>query len=92
MIVPQWVIGCGYTTLQRLFHLLRPLGRWLGSTILIKLMYAKNAASIPGTSMTYVLNKSLEKTKGLSYTHQGAFVTYAKIYGESSNTVVVIVP
>ena len=55
-------------------------------------MYAKNAASIPGTSMTYVLNKSLEKTKGLSYTHQGAFVTYAKIYGESSNTVVVIVP
>ena len=41
MIVPQWVIGCGYITLQTLFHLLRLLGRWLGSTILIKLMYAK---------------------------------------------------
>ena len=57
-----------------------------------KINVCKNAVSIPGTSMTYVLNKSLEKTKGLSYTHQGAFVTYAKIYGESSNTVVVIVP
>ena len=41
MNVPQWVIGCGYITFQTLLHLLRPLGRWLGSTILIKLMYAK---------------------------------------------------
>ena len=41
MNVPQWVISCGYITLQTLLHLLRPLGRWLGSTILIKLMYAK---------------------------------------------------
>ena len=57
-----------------------------------KINVCKNAVSIPGTSMTYVLNKSLEKTKGVSYTHQGEFVTYAKIYGESSNTVVVIVP
>ena len=37
MIVPQWVIGCGHIT----FLLLRLLGRWLGSTILIRLMYAK---------------------------------------------------
>ena len=36
MITPQWVSGCGYITLQMLFHLLRPLGRWL-----IKLTYAK---------------------------------------------------
>ena len=35
------VIGCGYITLQTLFFLLRLLGRWLSSTILIKLMYAK---------------------------------------------------
>ena len=35
------VIGCRYTTLQKLFHLLRLLGRWLGSTKLIKLMSAK---------------------------------------------------
>ena len=41
MTVPQWVIVCGCITLQTLFHLLAPLGRWLGSTILIKLMYAK---------------------------------------------------
>ena len=42
MIAPQWVIGCrGHITLQTLFHLLRRLGRWLGSTILIRLMYAK---------------------------------------------------
>ena len=40
-IVLQWVIGCKYITLQTLSRLLRLLGRWLGSTILIKLMYAK---------------------------------------------------
>ena len=41
MIVPQWVIDCGYTTLQTWFHLLRPLGRWLGSTTLVRLMNVK---------------------------------------------------
>ena len=40
MIVPQWVIGCGYIT-KTLFHLLRLLEGWPGNTILIKLMYAK---------------------------------------------------
>ena len=35
------VIGCGCTTLQALSLLLRPLGRWLGSTILIRLTYTK---------------------------------------------------
>ena len=28
--------------------------------------------------MTYVLNKSLKKTKSLSYIHQGAFVIYVE--------------
>ena len=52
----------------------------------------KDVVSIPGISMTYVLNKSLEKTKGLSYIHQEAFVTYVKINEKSSSTVVVMVP
>ena len=52
----------------------------------------KDAVSIPGISMTEVLNKSLEKkTKNLSYIHQGAFVTYGEIYEKSSSTVVVMV-
>ena len=41
-----------------------------------KIDVCKDALSIPGISMTYVLNKSLEKTKGLSYIHKGAFATY----------------
>ena len=41
MTALQWVIGCGCITLQTFFHLLRLLGRWLGSTILIKLMHVK---------------------------------------------------
>ena len=41
MIEPQWVIGCGYITLQTLIHLLRFLERWPSNTILIKLMYVK---------------------------------------------------
>ena len=41
MTAPQWVTGCGYKTLQTLSFLLRPLRRWLGSTILIRLVYAK---------------------------------------------------
>ena len=47
MIVPQPVIGCGHTALQTLFHLIRPLGRWLGSTILI-IDVCKDAVGIPG--------------------------------------------
>ena len=35
----------------------------------------KDVVSIPGISMTYVLSKSLKKTKGLSYIHQQTFVT-----------------
>ena len=57
-----------------------------------KIDVCKDAVSIPGISMTYVLSKSLEKTKGLSYTHQGAFATYAEINEKSSSTVVVMVP
>ena len=52
MIVPQWVIGCGYTTLQKSFHLLR-----------ICRDACKDAVSMPGISMTYVLNKSLEENE-----------------------------
>ena len=52
----------------------------------------KDAVSIPGVSMTNVLNKSLEKTQSLNYIHQGAFVTYVEIFKKSSSTVVVLVP
>ena len=56
-----------------------------------KIDVCKDAVSISGISMTYVLNKSLEKTKGLSYTHREAFVTYVEINEKSSSTVVVTV-
>ena len=39
----------------------------------------KEAVNIPGISVTYVLKKSLEKTKSLSYVHKGAFVIYVEI-------------
>ena len=64
MILPRWVIGCGYITLQTLLLLLRPLGRRLSSTIPIELIYCKDAVSISAVSMTYVLTKSLEKNEG----------------------------
>ena len=57
-----------------------------------KIDVCKDAVGIPGISVTYVLNKSLEKTKGLSYNHQGVFVTYVGIYKKSFSTVVVMVP
>ena len=57
-----------------------------------KIDVCKDVVSISGISMTYVLNKSLEKTKGLSYTHWEAFVTYVEINEKSSSTVVVMVP
>ena len=57
-----------------------------------KIDVCKDAVSIPGISMTYVLNKSLEKTKSLSYIHQGAFVTYFQIYEKNSSITVVMVP
>ena len=50
-----------------------------------KIDVCKNAVSILGISMTYVLNKFLKKTKSLSYIHRGAFVTYVEIYGKSSS-------
>ena len=56
-----------------------------------KIDVCKDAVSIPGISIIYVLNKFLEKTKSLSYIHRGAFLTYVKIYGKSSSTVVVMV-
>ena len=64
--MPRWmIVGCGYVTLQTLLLFLRLLERWLSITILIRLIYPKDAVSVPGISMTYVLNKSLEKIKGL---------------------------
>ena len=53
---------------------------------------SENMVSIPGISTTYMLNKSLEKNKGLELYSPGAFVTYAEIYKKSSSTVVVMVP
>ena len=57
-----------------------------------KIDVCKDAVSIPGISMTYVLNKSLEKIKSLSYSHQEVFVTCAEKNEKSSSTVVVMVP
>ena len=45
-----------------------------------KIDISKDAVSIPGISVTYVLNKYLEKkAKSLSYIQQGVFVTYVEI-------------
>ena len=57
-----------------------------------KIDVCKDTVNIPGISMTYVLKKSFDKTKGLSYIHQWAFVTYVEINEKSSSTVVVIAP
>ena len=57
-----------------------------------KIDVCKDAVSIPGISMTYVLNKSLEKNKGLELCSPEAFVTYVGICEKSSYTVVVILP
>ena len=57
-----------------------------------KIDICKNAVSISAISMTYVLNKSLEKNKRLVLYSPGAFVTYAGINEKSSGTVVVMAP
>ena len=57
-----------------------------------KIGVCKDAVSIPGISMTYVLSKSSKKTRGLSYIHQESFVTYVKINEKSFSTAVVMVP
>ena len=57
-----------------------------------KIDIRKDAVSIPGISMTYVLNKSLEKNKKLESYSPEAFVTYVKINKKSSSTVVVMEP
>ena len=92
MIVPQWVIGCGYITLQTLFHLLRLLGRWLGNTILIKLMYAKMRLASQAYQWHTCWSSPWKKTKNLSYIHREAFATYVEITGKSSSTVGITVP
>ena len=57
-----------------------------------KIDVCKDAVSIPGISMTYVLNESLEKNEKLELYSPGAFVTYVETYGKSFSTVVVMVP
>ena len=57
-----------------------------------KIVVCKDVVTILGISMTYMLNKSLEKTKSLSYIHREAFVTYVEIYKKSFSTVVVMGP
>ena len=90
MIVPQWVTDCGYTTLQTWFHLLRPLGRWLGSTTLIRLMNVKTQLVSQQYQWHTSWKSPWKKTKSLSYIHQEAFVTHVGIYEKSSSTVVVM--
>ena len=56
-----------------------------------KIDVCKNAVSMPGISVTYVLKKfSGKKTKSLSYIQQGTLVTYFEINEKSSGTVVVM--
>ena len=57
-----------------------------------KIDVCKGTVSIPGISMTYVLKKSLDKTKSLSYIYQEVFVPYAEINEKGSSTVFVTVP
>ena len=65
MIVPQWVIGCGHITLQTLVLLLRPLRRWLSSTMLIKLIYAKTRLVSQAYQWHTCWTSPWKKTKGL---------------------------
>ena len=57
-----------------------------------KIDVCKDAYSTPGISMTYVLNKSLKKTRSFNYIYQEAFITYVEITEKSSSTVVVTMP
>ena len=58
-----------------------------------KIELCKDAVSIPGISMTYVLNKSSKKNpKSFSYIHLEAFVTDVEMNKRSYSTVVVTVP
>ena len=64
-----------------------------GQYYLDKIDISKDAVSIPGKSMTYVLNKSLEKKqKAWVIVTKGEFVTYVEINEKSSSTVVVMAP
>ena len=64
-----------------------------GQYYLDKIDVCKDAVSIPGISMTYVLNKSLEKNKGVELLiHQEAFAIYVAMYKKSSSTVFVMMP
>ena len=63
-----------------------------------KIDVCEDVIGIPGISMTYILNKSLKKKKGLSYINQQTFVmshfhqqAHVEIYKKSSSTVVVMV-
>ena len=64
-----------------------------GQYYLDKIDLSKDAVGIPGKSMTYVLNKSLEKKqKAWVIVTKGEFVTYVEINEKSSSTVVVMAP
>ena len=59
MIVPQWVIGCWVNPYIEVFR------KMAEQYYPDKTDVCKDAVSIPGISMAYVLNKSLEKNKKL---------------------------
>ena len=56
-----------------------------------KIVGCKDAVSIPGISMTYVLKKSLKKNKGLESYSPGGICHLCRIYMKSSSTVFVMV-
>ena len=68
------------------------LRRWLSSTILIRLIYAKMRLASQAYQWHTCWTSPWKKTKGLSYIHQGAFVTCAEICDKSPSNVVVMVP
>ena len=59
-------------------------------------LVCKDAVSIPDISMTYVLNKSLEKYKGLELYSPGGiyniFITYVEVCKKNFSTAVLMVP
>ena len=57
-----------------------------------KIDVCKDAVSIPGISMTEVLNKSLEKKQKTRAIFTRGHLSFIEIYEKSSSTVVVMVP
>ena len=65
MTAPQWVIGCRCISVADVVPLIEAVRKMAGQYYSDKIDVCKDAVSTPDISMTYALNKSLEKNKGL---------------------------